>query len=75
VSVNVTSSTPGIYGNHTGPVSSNEGGSSAQGDNESLTIVGNPTITAASPRNNATFKFGQKVTPDMAASKLRTGPG
>jgi hypothetical protein len=75
VSVNVTSTTPGLYKNNTGPVTSTEGGASASGDTESLTVAGNPTITVTAPRNNATFSFGQKVSAKFACAEAANGPG
>jgi hypothetical protein len=74
VSVNVTSNTPAAYSNNTGLVTSSDG-SSATGDTETLTVVGNPTITATAPANNATFKFGQKVDASYSCAEAANGPG
>jgi uncharacterized repeat protein (TIGR01451 family) len=75
VSVNVSSTTPGVYSNSTGAVTSNEGGASATGDTEQLTIAGNPTMTATAPKNNAVFKFGQKVAAKFSCAEALNGPG
>jgi hypothetical protein len=47
VSAKVTSATPGVAQNDTGPVSSTEDGSSAAGDVESLTVVAPPKISSS----------------------------
>lgn len=60
ISADVTSSAPGAYANATGPVTYT-GGATPTGDTETLTVVGEPTITIASPVKNGVFKFGQKV--------------
>ncbi len=75
VSVNVSSTTPGVYSNSTGAVSSNEGGASTTGDTEQLTIAGNPTITTTAPNNNSVFKFGQKVAAKFSCAEAAHGPG
>jgi uncharacterized repeat protein (TIGR01451 family) len=75
VSVNVTSPTPGLYANATGVVNSTEGGSSATGDTETLTVAGEPTITVSAPKNNAVFKFGQKVAARFSCADAANGPG
>jgi hypothetical protein len=71
----VTSTTPGVHSNSTGPVTSTEGGASAGGDTEKLTVVGDPTIDVTAPRNNATFNFGQKVSAKFACAEAANGPG
>jgi uncharacterized repeat protein (TIGR01451 family) len=60
VSADVTSNTPGTYTNSTGPVSSTEGGAGS-GDAQALTVFGNPAVSVTSPKDRATFNFGQKV--------------
>jgi hypothetical protein len=74
VSVNVTSSTPGVYSETSGAVSSNEGGAGNTATS-SLTVIGNPTISVGSPRNGATFDFGQKVNARYACAEAANGPG
>ena len=60
ISADVTSNTAGAYTNSTGPVSYT-GGATPTGDTEALTVVGQPTITIATPAKNARFTVGQKV--------------
>jgi hypothetical protein len=38
-------------------------------------VAGNPTISAGSPKNGATFEFGQKVTARYACAEATNGPG
>lgn len=73
VSADVTSTTPGAYQNVAPAVSSSDGASN--GDTESLTVIGNPTITLSSPANNAVFNYGQKVTAHYGCQEAAGGPG
>jgi hypothetical protein len=74
ISVNVTSSTAGVYPNSTGVVSSSNGGN-GNSDTESLTVVGPPTITVHTPRNHAVYNFGQRVPTSFACQEATNGPG
>lgn len=74
VSVNVTSNTPGdSYSNTAGPVSSSDG--TGTSDTQTLTVAGNPTVTVTSPKNNATFSYGQKVIVTYSCAEGEFGPG
>jgi hypothetical protein len=74
VSVNVTSSTPGTYSNNSVGATSTEGGTGA-GDTQQLTVIALPTISIRSPKNNATFAFGQKVKTGFTCTEGAGGPG
>jgi uncharacterized repeat protein (TIGR01451 family) len=74
VSVNVTSSAPGVFQNSTGPVSAT-GTANGNSDTESLTVVGAPTISLNIPRNNAKFNFDQKVIAKFTCEEAANGPG
>jgi len=74
VSADVTSNTPGTVQNSAGAVNSTEGGAGS-GDTQSLTVIGNPTISLTSPRDGATFNFGQKVIARFSCQEAPGGPG
>jgi hypothetical protein len=73
-SVDVTSSTPAIYHNSTGTVSSTNGGN-GNSDTESLTVVGPPTISVSTPHNNATYNFGERAITTFSCQEAANGPG
>ena len=73
VSAAVTSNTPGVAQNTTGPVSSSAGNGNSE--TESLTVIAPPTISLNSPANNATVNFGQKVIARYSCQEAINGPG
>ena len=59
ISADVTSDAPGAYANSTGPVTYT-GGATPTGDTETLTVVGEPTITIALPMKNKAFTSARR---------------
>jgi len=74
VSVDVTSNTPGNYSNVT-PVVSSSDGSSTAGGTATLAVAADPTLTVTSPKNNATFTYGQTVLVTYSCAEGAFGPG
>ncbi len=72
VSVAVTAAAAEVVQNSTGPVTWSAGNGvsgSASGDSEDLTVLAAPTVTIATPKNNAVFKFGQRVIAQFACGQ------
>jgi hypothetical protein len=74
VSVDVTSNTPDNYSNVT-PVVSSSDGSSTAGGTATLAVAADPTLTVTSPKNNATFTYGQTVPVTYSCAEGEFGPG
>lgn len=68
VSVAVTAAAPGALQNSTGPVTSS-GPTNTAGDTETLTVLAAPTVTVATPRNNARYTFGEKVPANFSCTQ------
>lgn len=81
VSVDVTATNPGKYTNSTGPIAATQTAkpyslsSPGVGDTETLTVVGDPTITIAAPTNDPKYAFGQKVKAGFTCTEAPGGPG
>lgn len=75
VSVDVTSNTPGNYVNTTPQVSSSDGDATAANATATVTAAAPPTLTVTSPKNNATFNYGQKVVISYRCAEGKFGPG
>jgi hypothetical protein len=74
VSVNVTSNVAGTYQNHTGTVTSSNGGS-GNSDTESLSVIAPPTVSLGAPHNNSTYDFGKRVMTRFSCQEAPGGPG
>ena len=72
--VSVTSTTPGNYQNSTGQVSSTEGGA-GNGDTQTLTVFGLPTVSVTTPKENAVYSFGQQVIAGYTCRDAFGAPG
>jgi Domain of unknown function DUF11 len=74
VSVDVTSNTPGNYTNPVTTVTTASDGS-ATSQPATLAVAGNPTLSVTSPKNNATYNYGQKVVVSYSCAEGEFGPG
>jgi Domain of unknown function DUF11 len=82
VSADVTTNTAGTYTDLTGPASATQTAAkpyaiagTGNGSSATLTVIGNPTITISSPKNKATFNYGQKVKAKFTCAEAPGGPG
>jgi hypothetical protein len=73
VSVDVTSNTPGNYTDPAVTVNTSDGSATSQP--ETLAVAANPTLTVTSPKNGATFNYGQKVVISYSCAEGEFGPG
>jgi hypothetical protein len=74
VSVNVTAATPGSYQNNSVGATSTEGGTGT-GDTQTLSVFALPTLAITTPKNKATFSFGQKVKLSFTCTDGTGAPG